>query len=219
MTVLEKLYRSPCGRVMSVLARLLYRFQKPVMLYGFTDPATKSFRKFVRVSSTATVVQAEKLSIGDHVWVWHNTILDATGGLEIGEGCQIGAWVGLFTHGSNNAIRLLGRRFADIPNAERSGYIRSPIKIGAYTFISSGAVVLPGVTIGKGCVLGPNCLIMSDVPDHAVIVTPPGRVAGNTLQKDARLLEKEDFSVTYYDPELIPQLRQMMRDSSESRNK
>ncbi|MBI5387439.1 MAG: acyltransferase [Verrucomicrobia bacterium] len=212
MHIVEKLYRSPCGQVMSLLARLLCQFHKPLMLYGYTDPATKSFQKYVRMSSTVTIVQAGKLSIGDHVWIWHHSILDATGGLEIGEGCQIGAWVGLFTHGSNNSIRLLGRRFVDIPNAERQGYIRSPIKIGAYTFISSGAVVLPGVTIGKGCVIGPHCLVMSDVPDHAVIVTPPGRVAGNTLQTDARLLDKVDFTATYYDLQLIPQLRQMMNE-------
>jgi acetyltransferase-like isoleucine patch superfamily enzyme len=204
---------------MSAVARLLFRFQKPIMLYGYTDPATRRFRKFVRLSSTASIVQAEKLSIGDYVWVWHHTILDATGGLEIGEGCQIGAWVGLFTHGSNNAIRLLGPGFVHIPNTERQGYIRGPIKIGAYTFISSGAVVLPGVTIGKGCVIGPHSLIMSDVPDYAVIVTPPGRTAGSTLRTDAGLLEKVDFTSTYYAPELLPQLRQMLEEARTAEKK
>ena len=217
MGVLERLYRSPCGRVMSVAARLLCRLQKPVMLYGYTDPATKIFRKFVRMSSTVTIVKAENLSIGDHVWVWHHSILDATGGLNIGEGCQIGAWAGIFTHGSHDAIRLLGRSFVDIQNSKRPGYVRKPVKIGSYTFIASGVIILPGVTIGDGCIIGSHCVITSAVPDHSVVVAQAGRTVGNTLRSDAALLQKEDFSATYYDPELISRLRQIIQEGKEGR--
>ncbi len=217
MSILETLYRSPCGRLMSAVARLLFRLQKPIMLYGYTDPATRRFRKFVRMSSTATIVETEKLAIGDHVWVWHHTILDATGGLEIGEGCQIGAWVGVFTHGSHDAIRLLGKRFIDLPNTERDGYVRKTVKIAPYTFIASGVVILPGITIGKGCIIGSNCLVMSDVPDHSVMLATPGRVTGNTLRTDAMLLQKHDFAATYYDPDLLLQLRQFIQEGNDGR--
>jgi acetyltransferase-like isoleucine patch superfamily enzyme len=207
------LYRSPFGRVMSAMARMAWWCHKPIMLYGYKDPASKRFRKFVRISSTVTVVEKQHFSIGDHVWIWHHSILDASGGLEIGEGCQIGAWVGIFTHGSNNALRVLGRRFVEIPHAQREGYVRGPVKIGAYTFVASGVMILPGVTIGKGCIIGPNSIVMSDVPDFSVIATPPGRAVGNTLRTDAALLEKVDFSETYYAPELLPKLRQMIEEA------
>jgi acetyltransferase-like isoleucine patch superfamily enzyme len=180
---------------------------KPFMVYGYIDPQTQEFRKWTRISSTTTIVGRNKLSIGDHVWVWHNSVLDASGGLTIGEGCQIGAGVYIFTHGSNNAIRLLGKDFIHFPNTERTGYVRAAVEIGPYTFISSGSVVLPGIKIGRGCVIGPNSLVAKNVADYSVLMSPPARIVGDTLSLDSDLLAKEDFSATYYAPDLLPELR------------
>ena len=96
------------------------------MVYGYWDPGSRCFRKFVRMSSTVTIMNRSKLYVGNDVWVWHHSILDATDGIQIGEGCQIGAWVGIFTHGSENSIRLLGSRFVHIPNTEHPGTLAVP---------------------------------------------------------------------------------------------
>jgi len=142
--------------------------------------------------------------------------LDASGGLEIGEGCQIGAWVGIFTHGSNNSIRFLGHRFVDIIKDKRIGYVKKPVRIGEYTFISSGVIILPGVTIGRGCVIGPNCVIMADVPDYSILISTPARVVGTTLVTDSAAMDDLDFQETYYDKELLDQLRALARERKKS---
>ena len=145
----------------------------------------------------------ERLAVGEDVWVWHHCIIDATEGIEIGDGAQIGAWVGIFSHGSERAVRLLGRRFVHIQNSQRAGYTRGPVKIGAFSFVAAGAVVLPGVTIGKGCLIGAGALVNKDVPDYSIFLGNPGEVRGSTLDMDARAFSKSDFSSTYYDPDAL----------------
>jgi acetyltransferase-like isoleucine patch superfamily enzyme len=193
------MYRSPFGRVVSIAANLIANLHKPFMVYGYCDRPSGRFRKFTRMSSTVAIMNRDALSVGDHVWVGHYTILDATEGLTIGEGTQIAANAALFTHGSQTAIRLLGRRYVHIHNTERKGYTRGRIEIGEYTFIGAGSTVLPGVRIGKGCLIGTGALVNRDVPDCSVIVGRPGRVVGSTIDIDKQYLAKEDFSDTYYD--------------------
>ena len=207
MRLLERLYRSPAGRVMSKLARGLATLQRPVMVYGYPDPGSGEFRKYVRMSSTVAIMNKEKLVVGDNVWVWHHSILDATEGLEIEEGCQIGAWVGIFSHGSENAIRLLGPRFVHIHNADRHGYSRGAVKIGAYTFVGAGSAILPGVTVGKGCLVGTGTLVARDVPDYSVIVGWPGQVKASTIDLDRKQFQSRDYSATYYDQQALSQIK------------
>lgn len=207
MHVVERLYRSPFGRVMSLIAQGLAKFQKPFMVYGYYDNNTRSFRKFTRMSSTVTIMNKKGLTVGDNVWVWHHSILDATEGLTIEKGCQIGVWVGLFTHGSESSIRLLGDQFVHIHNTKRKGYTRGSVRIGAYTFIGAGAIVLPGVSIGKGCIIGSGALVMQDIPDYSIVVGSPGKVKGNTIDLDKKFFNNYDFSESYYDDEALTMIR------------
>jgi len=200
---------------MSFVANLAARFQRPFMVYGYKDRPSREFRKFTRMSSTVSILSRDRLSVGDYVWVWHHTILDATEGLEIGEGCQIGAWVGVFTHGSEKAIRLLGKQFVGIHNTEREGYSRGAVKIGDYTFIAAGSIILPGVTVGKGCLLGAGTLVAKDVPDYSIVAGMPGKVRGTTLDLDRPYLRAGKCQDTYYDQELLEHF--LYDDSEKSR--
>jgi len=197
--LLEKIYRSKFGILMSIVANRLSILHKPFMVYVFRDPATGEFRKFTRLSSNLVILSKSNLSIGDHVWVWHHSILDATEGVAIGEGCQIGAWVGIFTHGSENSIRLLGDQFVHIPNQEREGDSRGPVSIGDYSFVGAGTRILPGVSIGRGCLIGAGSLITKDIPDYSIAVGQPAEVKGSTIDIDQKFFKETDFSATYYD--------------------
>jgi acetyltransferase-like isoleucine patch superfamily enzyme len=44
--------------------------------------------------------------------------------------------------------------------------------------IGAGAVVLPGVTIGRWAMVGAGALVTRDLPDHAVAIGNPARVTG-----------------------------------------
>lgn len=198
--LLEYLYRSKLGRIMSVVARAISKVKQPHMIYGYIDKKTNSFRKFTRISDTAVIMSPENLSIGDYVWVWHYSVLDATEGISIGEGCQIGAWVGIFTHGSQNAIRMYGKNYVKIPGKERKGYTRGEVTIGQYTFIGAGALIFPGVKIGKGCILAAGTIVTKDVPDYSVVQGMPGKITGDTRQIDQTVLdENPDLNDFYFE--------------------
>ena len=191
---------------MSEIAWRISVIHRPFMIYGFYDRIKNTFHKYSRISSSVVIMNKKNLSIGNHVWVWHHSILDATEGLLIEEGAQIGAWVGIFTHGSENSIRLLGNKFVHIPNEKRLGYTRGAVKIGAYSFIGAGSVVLPGVTIGKGCLIGSGSLVTKDVPDFSIVIGSPGQIKGSTINLDRKLFSENDFSDSYYDKDALEQV-------------
>ena len=64
--------------------------KSPKMLWGYENYSGEYCPK-TRISDTVFFYHPEAIMIADNVFVWHYTILDGTGGLEIGEGTQIGA--------------------------------------------------------------------------------------------------------------------------------
>jgi acetyltransferase-like isoleucine patch superfamily enzyme len=50
-----------------------------------------------------------------------------------------------------------------------------PIRIGRGSWLGQNVCVI-GASIGKGCVIGANAVVLSDVPDYCVAVGAPARV-------------------------------------------
>jgi len=129
--------------------------------------------------------------------------LDASNGIKIGEGCQIGAWVGIFTHGSHIAIRLLGKNYIQFNRHERIGYQRGAVEIGDYTFIGASSLILPSVTIGKGCLIAAGTIVTESIPDYSIVSGNPAKVIGNTSSLDRRYFTNEIVRKNYFDPSVI----------------
>jgi acetyltransferase-like isoleucine patch superfamily enzyme len=51
-----------------------------------------------------------------------------------------------------------------------------PVVIKENVWVGFEAIILPGVTIGRGAVIGAKSIIDKDVPEYAVIVGNPGRL-------------------------------------------
>lgn len=52
----------------------------------------------------------------------------------------------------------------------------APVSIGDGTLIGMNCVILPGVSIGKHCMIGANSVVSRDVPDFCVAAGSPARV-------------------------------------------
>lgn len=202
MNLKKQLYFSPLGYVISFIQRVISVFTRPFMVYGFRNKITGKFLRNVRISSSAVIMNDKGLNIGDNVWIWHNTIIDASNGVTIGEGCQIGANCGIFSHSSHMSIRLMGKHFIKCDQKEREGYITAPTIIGEYTFISSGTYILAGVTIGKGCVIGSNSVITRDIPDFSVVVGA-SKIVKSILPEDEEFFNKQSVREYYFDQSII----------------
>jgi acetyltransferase-like isoleucine patch superfamily enzyme len=179
------------------------RNKAPKMIFGYLD-SNGELRCQTRVSDATYFYHQEKISIANNVFIWHFTVLDGTGGIEIGEGTQIGANVGIFTHSSHMAIRLFGKNYLDIPEKEKKGFLIAPVKIGKYVFIASGAKILHGVTIGDGSIIAVNTVVKEDVPPYSVVSGNPAEIIGNTRIYDKAFLKAyPELQKYYYDQELL----------------
>ena len=69
----------------------------------------------------------------------------------------------------------------------------SMIKIGDNTFIGNEALILPGVTIGRNCVVGAMSVVSRSVPDNTVVAGNPAKVICTTDEYYQRI---KDYFVT-----------------------
>lgn len=197
MNLQAKLYFSPLGYILHLASKVYSLLGGRCMVYGFWNKDRKYLSR-VRISSKAFISDKKKLTIGDNVWIGHYCRIDTTGGVSIGEGCQLGYQASVLSHSSHIAIRLAGWRYMEESPSNRPGYILKPVCIGEYSFIGGGSFILPGVTIGRGCVVGVNSVVTKDIPDFAIVAGSPARIIGSTLDTDKHYLQEYNVSETYY---------------------
>lgn len=199
----QLVYYSFLGYIISFVQHCLSIFHRPLMVYGYYNRVTNKFLRNVRISSTVDIVDKKQFDVGDNVWINHYTRIDASTGVKIGEGCQIGSSVGIFSHSSHNAIRLMGINYMRVSKENRVGYINMATEIGKYTFVGSGSYIMAGVKIGKGCVIGTNSVVTKDLPDFSIAVGSPARVIGCTLDVDKKYFDDPMVQECYFEANVI----------------
>ncbi len=116
-----------------------------------------------RIREGAKIISPDLLDMGENVWIGENAILDASGGLEIGDNTQIGLGVLIWTHDSYK-IAILGKN----TKKDKKGFIRKKTKIGNNCFIGGPSVIMPGVTIGDKCIISPMSVVYDDLPNKKI---------------------------------------------------
>ena len=146
----------------------------------------------------ATIFNEQYISIGDDTLIGPGVALSAgmVPGQEcisqvvvsIGDRCLIGRGSGIVGHfsikigndvwtGHHVYITDQNHGYEDVkrPISQQSQPER-PVVIGDGSWLGHGAVVLPGVTIGKHVVIGANSVVTKDIPDFSVAVGSPAKV-------------------------------------------
>jgi acetyltransferase-like isoleucine patch superfamily enzyme len=113
--------------------------------------------------------------VGCNTWIGPFTVLDGSGGLEIGESCSISAGVQIYTHDT-----VLWAISGGVQPPERAS-----VRIGDRCYIGPNVIVTKGVTIGDGCVIGANSLVLEDVPPGVKALGTPCRVVGPSPSREA----------------------------------
>ena|SRR3990167_2203089 len=113
--------------------------------------------------------------IGRGTWIGYFTVIDGSGGLEIGENCDISSGVHIYTHSSDKRCVTIGRINQD-GSINRDTVERKPVKIGNNVFIGANTIILKGVTIGNNVVIGANSLVNKDVPGNSKAYGSPIKV-------------------------------------------
>ena len=108
-----------------------------------------------------TVLGIENLRIGEATCIGFRCLLDARGGLTIGDCCTIAS----DTHfiGAHHDFR-----------AEDFASVVDRIEVGDYVWIASRATIL-GCEIGRGAVIGACSLVRDNIPPLTVVAGVPAR--------------------------------------------
>jgi len=167
----------------------------PRMLYGVRGHDGR-WLAHSRIGSTTYVECRPRLELGDHVFIGHYNMIDASGGLRIGEGTQITSHVCVLTHSSHVSLRLYGDHYYGQPDPV--GYVHGSTEIGACCFIGPHSVVAPGSRIGKGVLVRAHSYVRGEVPDFAIVQGQPARVVGDTRDIDAAWLAKYPELAKHY---------------------
>ncbi|HNJ79548.1 MAG TPA: acyltransferase [Marmoricola sp.] len=113
--------------------------------------------------------------IGEGTWIGAFTVLDGSGGLRIGAGCDISSGVQIYTHSSAKRC-VSGRAYEQVDRAQ--------VEIADRVFIGAGAVINMGVSIGESAVIGAGAVVTKDVPAGAIVGGVPARVIGRVDLSD-----------------------------------
>ena len=135
------------------------------------------FRKFgvgAEFRAGAYAICCSKISLGDRVIIRPSCMLFADprnggAGITIEDHVMIGSGVHFYVH---------NHKFDD-PNISiiDQGYYQSkPILVKQCSWIGAGAIILPGVTIGRNAVVGAGSVVTKDVPAFALAAGNPARV-------------------------------------------
>jgi len=107
-------------------------------------------------------------SIGEDCWIGAFTVIDGSGGLTIGRGCDISSGAQIYSH--STVDRALSEGVQDIR--------RRPTVIGDHCHVGAGAIILMGSTIGHHSVIGAGAVVLegTQAPPYSRLVGNPASV-------------------------------------------
>jgi acetyltransferase-like isoleucine patch superfamily enzyme len=141
-----------------------------------SNPAHNSLGVFQRVT-IKTVGHGARIVMGDDVGVSGCTISAATS-ITIGDHVLLGSGC-LVTDSDAHPIDPDERRLG-------GGGISKPIVIEDDVLVGARAIILKGVTIGKGSVVGAGALVAKNVPPYSIVVGNPAKVVGDSRRSSKR---------------------------------
>jgi len=113
------------------------------------------------------------IAIGPHTHINRDCTLDTRGGLVIGANVSISPGVMILT--SEHPVTDPG--FAEE---------RRPVTIGDHVFIGSRAIILPGVTLGRGSVVAAGSVVTKSVDELVVVGGVPAKSIGTRPEQATR---------------------------------
>jgi len=148
----------------------------------------KRFGHGVQIGVGTGFKHPETFEIGDRVFIGAGAYLQG----RIGGRCRIGrhVWIGPQSYfdarhlvledyvGWGPGAKVLGSTHTGIPISQpivTTDLVIKPVIVKRSADIGTGAIVLPGITIGEGAIVGAGAVVTHDVAAYAIAVGVPAR--------------------------------------------
>jgi acetyltransferase-like isoleucine patch superfamily enzyme len=125
-----------------------------------------------------------KLTIGKSSIVGDHAILDARGGLTLGENVNISTNVAIWT----------GQHDCQSPDF---AYEEAPVRICDRAWLSFRSTILPGVTVGEGAVVAACAVVTKDVSPFTIVAGIPAEVIGTRNRNLGYDLRKDNNHIRF----------------------
>ena len=109
-----------------------------------------------------------QVAIGRHSWIGPFCLIYGNGDVSIGDNVLVAG------HSSINTVSHHFER-CDIPINDQGIYCE-PVCIEDDVWIGMNAVILQGITIGRGAIVGAGAVVTRDVPPWSIVTGVPARV-------------------------------------------
>jgi acetyltransferase-like isoleucine patch superfamily enzyme len=179
------LYRAVLGGIgSSCLIEEDVRFQVPSRIflddrvfvgqYSYLDRGTSLLRLGNDVHLTRScTLRAEKrrITVHDGAGINMRSFLDGNGGVEVGPDALLSPGVQVIS----------GNHIFDDPDVpiKYQGTAYGKVTIGEDCWLGTNVIVLPGVTIGRGAVVGAGAVVTKDIPEYSIALGIPAEVVGH----------------------------------------
>jgi acetyltransferase-like isoleucine patch superfamily enzyme len=155
-------------------------------------------RKAREVGAQPTVlgrprVDGTNMVIGDHFQVWsahRQTLITGWGRITIGDRVFINSGAIIFSAVEvtiGNDVAIANEAYlmdSDSHGIEGRPVKEAPVRIGDGTWVGARAIILPGVTIGRRCLIAAGAVVSRDVPDDTLVAGNPARVIRDLVYPD-----------------------------------
>ena len=136
----------------------------------------------VRLLRNLDVRKPRNIEIGNDVIINKYVLLDGRGGiLKIGNHVDVA---------QETIIWTLGHDVNDINHIS----VGNSTTISDYVWIGARSTIMPGVTIGRGAVVGTCSVVTKDVPENAIVAGVPAKVIG---YRDNPLVYEFNYNVWF----------------------
>jgi acetyltransferase-like isoleucine patch superfamily enzyme len=116
--------------------------------------------KFTVLQGT-TLISNLSITIGDHcMFSWGSIVTDS--------------WIDSSIH--TDVRRKMMEAIAISPDRHLDYIAPKAIVIEENVWVGFKAIILPGVRLGRGCVIGSNSIVSDDVPPYAIVAGNPARI-------------------------------------------
>jgi maltose O-acetyltransferase len=120
-----------------------------------------------------TFYETKNIVIGDDTIIGERAVLDGRARLVIGNHVALASEVMIY----NSQHDIHDPFFKPVSK---------PVHIEDYVFIGPRAIILPGVTVGRGAIVAAGAVVTKDVPPFAVVGGVPAKVIAERANKDLR---------------------------------
>ncbi len=185
---------APSRPTLRACARLPLRIIRAVLLRSLLGLRFLTLRFYSRARLARVGREHHVAAVRRRAW-------ELNGAFVVGEGTNINWHVSAVVQRWGQRAASLGERVAVAPGvtfvaASAPDFSRlrqldgfddrfvryAPITVGDDTWIGASATLLPGVTIGKCCLIGAGAVVTRVVPDYAIAAGVPARVIGDVRE-------------------------------------